>query len=57
MQLTALGFLMGCAYLRSRNLLTPMLIHGASNAWAVCAIFALTALGVDVREMLHSGGL
>lgn len=36
-QLTSLGILLGFTYVRSRNLLTPMLIHGTWNgAGAAC---------------------
>ncbi len=43
MQLTALGFLLGFAYVRSRNLLTPMLIHGAWNGTVLTILFLLAS--------------
>ncbi len=55
-QLIALGTLLGFSYVRSRNLLTPMVIHGAWNSVVLTVLFALTASGVNVSEMLSSGG-
>lgn len=55
-QLTALGLLMGFAYVRSKNLLTPMVIHGAWNGTVLCVLYYLQANGVDVQKLLHSGG-
>lgn len=43
LQLTALGFLLGFAYVRSRNLLTPMLIHGAWNGSVLTILFLLAS--------------
>ncbi|EIE27390.1 Abi-domain-containing protein [Coccomyxa subellipsoidea C-169] len=54
-QLIALGTLLGFSYVRSRNLLTPMIIHGAWNSVVLTVLFALTASGVNVSEMLSSG--
>lgn len=50
---------MGLIYVRSRNLLAPMLVHSAANGFATVAIFALTAMGVDAKDVVHggSGGL
>jgi membrane protease YdiL (CAAX protease family) len=50
--LVALGCLLGFLYVRSRNLLTPMLVHGAWNGSVLTLLFALTASGVDVQELL-----
>lgn len=52
-QLTALGLLLGFSYVRSRNLLTPMLIHGVWNGTVLTVLYALQASGVDLQEMLH----
>jgi membrane protease YdiL (CAAX protease family) len=51
-QLIALGTLLGFSYVRSRNLLTPMLIHGAWNGVVLTVLFGLTANGVDVKQLL-----
>ncbi|KAL4420180.1 hypothetical protein ABPG77_008316 [Micractinium sp. CCAP 211/92] len=53
-QLTALGFLLGFAYVRSRNLLTPMLIHGAWNGSVLTILFLLASQGIDIQELLHA---
>jgi len=50
--LITLGALLGVSYVRSRNLLTPMLIHGAWNSSILTLLFALTASGVDVDQIL-----
>ena len=42
-QLTALGVLLGFSYVRSRNLLTPMLIHGAWNGSVLTILFLLAS--------------
>lgn len=54
-QLTALGILLGFSYVRSRNLLTPMIIHGTWNGTVLCVLYALQASGVDLQEVLHGG--
>lgn len=54
-QLTALGVLMALCYIRSRNLLTPMVIHGVSNSFSLIVIYLLTSAGLDVRELIHGG--
>ena len=53
-QLAALGVLLGFSYVRSKNLLTPMMIHGAWNGTVLVILFALSASGVDIHEMLHA---
>jgi membrane protease YdiL (CAAX protease family) len=55
--LVALGCLLGALYVRSRNLLTPMLVHGVWNSSVLTLLFALTAAGVDVQQLLREGGL
>lgn len=42
-ELTALGMLLGLSYIRSRNLLTPMLIHGVWNGTTLAVLFLLTS--------------
>lgn len=53
-QLAALGTLLGFSYVRSRNLLTPMLIHGAWNGTVLLALFTLASSGVDLQEVLSA---
>ncbi len=52
-QLTALGILLGFSYVRSRNLATPMFIHGAWNGMVLTILFMLTSMGVDVDKLIH----
>eukprot|EP00884_Botryococcus_braunii_P019052 jgi/Botrbrau1/5830/Bobra.0366s0012.2 len=54
-QLTALGVLLGFTYVRSRNLLTPMMIHGAWNGTVLTLLFLLASYGVDLPEFLAGG--
>ena len=56
-QLTALGVLLGFAYVRSGNLLAPMIIHGAWNGTVLTILYMLTAAGYDVAELLHNGSI
>ena len=51
-QLVALGCLLGVTYTRSRNLLTPMLIHGAWNGTVLTILYLLVSNGIDVQKML-----
>jgi membrane protease YdiL (CAAX protease family) len=53
-QLTALGVLLGFTYVRSRNLLTPMLIHGAWNGSVLTILFFLASQGIDINELIHA---
>jgi membrane protease YdiL (CAAX protease family) len=55
--LVTLGCLLGALYVRSRNLLTPMLVHGAWNSSVLTLLFVLTASGVDVQQLLKEGAL
>ncbi|GLC33443.1 hypothetical protein PLESTB_000076200 [Pleodorina starrii] len=50
--LCALGLLLGWSYVRSRNLLTPILIHGAWNSAVLTLLFWLAAEGVDVQQLI-----
>lgn len=50
--LVALGILLGFSYIRSRNLWTPMIIHGTWNSTVLSILFYLTASGVDVEQLL-----
>lgn len=51
-QLIALGCLLGVTYTRSRNLLTPMLIHGAWNGTVLTVLYVLISNGIDVQKLL-----
>jgi len=51
--LCALGMLLGVSYVRSRNLLTPIIIHGVWNSFVLTLLFALTASGINVEEALR----
>lgn len=50
--LSALGMLLGFSYVRSRNLLTPIVIHGAWNSGVLTLLFYLASQGVDVQQLL-----
>ena len=52
-QLTALGFLLGFTYVRSRNLLTPILIHGAWNGSVLTVLYLLAESGADIQKVIH----
>lgn len=56
-QLTALGILLGFSYVRSGNLLTPMIIHGTWNGTVLTVLYVLQANGYDINKLLHSGQL
>lgn len=51
-QLVALGFIMGLAYGRSRNLLTSIAIHAAWNSSVVAMLFLLVNSGMSITEIL-----
>lgn len=55
--LFALGCWLGAIYCRSRNLLTPMIVHGAWNSTVLTLLFWLTANGVDIQQLLKEGNL
>ncbi|KXZ54502.1 hypothetical protein GPECTOR_4g567 [Gonium pectorale] len=50
--LCALGLLLGWSYVRSRNLLTPIIIHGAWNSGVLTLLFWLASEGVDVQQLI-----
>jgi membrane protease YdiL (CAAX protease family) len=50
--LIVLGCWLGAIYCRSRNLLTPMIVHGAWNSTVLSLLFWLTANGVDIQQLL-----
>eukprot|EP01024_Parvocaulis_polyphysoides_P027033 TRINITY_DN24580_c0_g1_i3.p1 TRINITY_DN24580_c0_g1~~TRINITY_DN24580_c0_g1_i3.p1 ORF type:complete len:354 (-),score=23.99 TRINITY_DN24580_c0_g1_i3:309-1340(-) len=51
-QLVVLGVILGFVYVRSRNLLSPMLIHGAWNSAVLTLLFVLVQNGINVTELL-----
>ena len=51
-QLFALGIVMGFAYVRSRNLLTSIVIHGAWNSFVIGILYVLVSNGVSMKEIL-----
>ena len=44
-ELTALGVLLGLTYIRSRNLLTPIVIHGLWNGIVLLVLFTVAKTG------------
>jgi len=53
-QLFAFGILLGFVYVRSRNLLSTMVIHGAWNGGVLLLLAALASAGVDLEKLLAS---
>ena len=53
-QLVALGTLLGFSYVRSRNLATPMLIHGMWNGSVLTVLYVLSSQGIDINSMLQT---
>ncbi|KAG1674458.1 hypothetical protein FOA52_003063 [Chlamydomonas sp. UWO 241] len=52
--LFALGCLLGVVYTRSRNLLSPIIVHGMWNSTVLTLLFYLASTGVDVEEMIRT---
>jgi len=55
-QLFAFGLVLGTAYSRSRNLLTPMLMHGAWNGSVLLVLYYLSTHGVKVQDLVRAAG-
>ena len=55
-QLFAFGLVLGTTYSRSRNLLTPMLMHGAWNGSVLVVLYYLATHGVKVQELVRASG-
>ena len=55
-QLFAFGLVLGTAYSRSRNLLTPMLMHGTWNGSVLIVLYYLTTHGVKVQDLVRAAG-
>ena len=53
-QLFAFGILLGFVYVRSRNLLSTMVIHGVWNGGVLLLLAALASAGVDLGKLLAS---
>ena len=53
-QLFAFGLLLGFVYVRSRNLLSTMVMHGAWNGGVLLLLAALASAGVDLEKLLAS---
>jgi len=53
-QLFAFGILLGFVYVRSRNLLSTMFIHGAWNGGVLLLLAVLASSGVDLEKLLAS---
>lgn len=51
-QLMALGVVMGFMYLRSRNLLTSIVIHGTWNSGVLLLLYTLVNSGMSVDDIL-----
>jgi membrane protease YdiL (CAAX protease family) len=54
-QLFAFGLVLGTCYTRSRNLATPMLMHGAWNGTVLVVLYYLATHGVKVQELVRAG--
>ena len=52
-ELVAVGTVLGLVYLRSKNLLTPIVVHSFWNSGVLFLLLALTAGGYDVDKLLH----
>lgn len=56
-QLLALGMLLGLVYIRSKNLLSPIVVHGVWNGTVIAILYFLQSQGVDIARLLHEGGI
>ena len=52
--LFSIGCLLGIVYVRSTNLLTPIIVHGAWNSTVLSVLFALSASGIDIEELIKT---
>ncbi len=50
--LFTIGCLLGFLYVRSRNLLTPIIVHGTWNSAVLTVLFYLVSSGVDIEELI-----
>ena len=51
-QLFALGLVLGTLYTRTRNLMTPIMVHGMWNGGVLVLLLVLQSAGYDVNEVL-----
>ena len=52
-QLLGLGLVLGFSYVRTRNLLTPLLVHSLWNTGVLTVLTVLSAQGADMQELLR----
>jgi len=52
-QLISLGALLGFSYTRSRNLLTPMIIHGTWNSTVLTILYILASAGFSLEDVVN----
>ena len=52
-QLLGLGVVLGFSYVRTRNLLTPLLIHSLWNSGVLTVLTVLSADGADIQQLLR----
>ena len=50
--LFSLGCLLGWVYVRSRNLLSPIIVHGVWNGTVLSLLFYLASTGIDIKELV-----
>ncbi|CAA7031170.1 unnamed protein product [Microthlaspi erraticum] len=53
-QLFVLGSVLGLSYAQTRNLITPMLIHGFWNSGVILLLTFLQVQGYDIKELLQA---
>ncbi|CAI5468811.1 unnamed protein product [Closterium sp. Yama58-4] len=51
-KLAALGLVLGFTYVRTRNLLTPMIIHSVWNSGVIIILTLLRMEGYDIQELI-----
>ncbi|KAJ0256966.1 CAAX amino terminal protease family protein [Hirschfeldia incana] len=54
-QLFILGSVLGLSYAQTRNLITPMVIHGFWNSGVILLLTFLQIQGYDIKELLMQG--
>lgn len=54
-QLFMLGSVLGLSYAQTRNLITPMVIHGFWNSGVILLLTFLQVQGYDIKELLLQG--
>ncbi|CAH8380950.1 unnamed protein product [Eruca vesicaria subsp. sativa] len=54
-QLFILGSVLGLSYAQTRNLITPMVIHGFWNSGVILLLTFLQVQGYDIKELLLQG--